>query len=70
MQDINNMSDTDINPSPPQDTTLTVNYPRTLVSDNNSNDLLQRADKTTRVAVSLNISLMNRVPHIMYTITS
>jgi hypothetical protein len=47
MQYINNMSDTDINPSLPQDTTIAVPDHRTLSSDDNSNDTQSRADNHT-----------------------
>lgn len=41
------MSDTGINPSPSQDTTVAVTDHRTLPSDDNSNDMLLRADNHT-----------------------
>ena len=48
MQYINNMSDTDINPtSPPPDTTIAVPDYRTLLLDDNSNDTLLRANNHT-----------------------
>ena len=49
MQYINNMSDTDINPSLPQDTTIAVPDHRTLSSDDNSNDTQSRADNHTGI---------------------
>jgi len=41
------MSDTDINPSPPQDTTFAVPDYRTLLLDDNSNNTQLRADNHT-----------------------
>ena len=49
MQYINNMSDTDINPSLPQDTTIAVPDYRTLSSEDNSNDTQSRADNHTGI---------------------